>query len=237
MRRRNWLPARSLTIAGIVVLGLLGYVAHAQAAWWRNSETLYYHTLSITPDNWFIRNALGRFLLMEDQRIIGTEGISSNAYRLSKAAADQLEKANDVDSGIADIHNNLGVAYRALCLFSAFGEDSTTRLRAATEQFKESLRIDPKPNDASLNLAMTLAQSGQRDQAIAAYRQLRDSPDAMPSVAYWARVNLAGLLTPKGENSEAIECLKEAAAINQKTRVDPPDQAGQQLERLGAERN
>ena len=174
---------------------------------------------------------------MEDQRIIGTEGMSSNAYRLSKAAADQLEKANDVDGGIADIHNNLGVAYRALSLFSAFGEDPTTRLRAATEQFKESLRIDPKPNDASLNLAMTLAQLGQQDEAIALYRQLRDLPDLMPSVAYWARVNLAGVLSPNGQNDEAIECLKEAAAINQKTQVDPPDQASQQLERLGAVRN
>jgi hypothetical protein len=232
IQRLSWLPAWSLTGVGIVLLGLLGYSAHAQAAWWHDSETLYDHALSITPDNWFIRNALGRFLLMEDQRIIGSEGVSPNAYRLSKAAADQLEKANELDGGIADIHNNLGVAYRALSLFSTFGEDPATRLRAATEQFKESLRIDPKPNDASLNLAMTLTQLGQKDEAIALYRQLRDSPNLMPSVAYWTRINLAGLLTPKGKNSEAIECLKEAAAINQKTRVDPPDQAGQQLERL-----
>ncbi len=236
VRRLSWPPARSPTIAGIVLLGVFGYLAHAQAMWWRDSETLYYHTLDITPDNWFIRNALGRLLLMEDQRIIGSEGVSANAYQISKSAVDQLEKANEVDGGIADIHNNLGVAYRALSLFSAFGEDSTARLGAAIEQFKESLRIDPTPADASLNLAMTLTQLGQQEKAVGIYRQLRNLPDLMPSVAYWARINLAGLLSSKGQSDEAIECLKEAAAINQKTRVDPSDQAEQQLERLGAVR-
>jgi tetratricopeptide (TPR) repeat protein len=228
------LRVNTLTTCAIVVLATFAYLTHGQAAWWHDSKKLYQRALAVTTDNWFMRNALGRTLLKEDEGIINAKGPDAQAYRITTEAQDQLERGVQIDSGIADIHNNLGVANRALSLFSAFGEDPTRRLQDAANEFKEALRIDSKLGDAALNLGLTLTQLGKQDEAITVYKQLLQLPDLTAGAAYWARLNLAAIVLANGQKDESIQLLKEAAGINATTQVDPVNQATQRLRELGA---
>lgn len=237
VNKLGWLSPRALIAGGVAVIGILACVAHAQATWWHDNKKLYYHTLDITSDNWFVRNALGRLLLKEDENLIGAEGPSFNAYKVTEEAVDHLQKGIEIDAGIADIHNNLGVAYRALSLFPAFGEVPAKRLQDATDQFEDALRMDPKLYDASLNLGMTLSQLGKQDEAAAVYQRLLQLSDLPPSAAYWARVNLSAILFNGASRSESIRLLNEAVEINAHTGVDASNQASQRLQQIGASQN
>ena len=236
LKKPNRARSGSLATIAVIILCTCAYLTYRQAGWWHDSKKLYYRTLDVTSHNWFIRNALGRLFLKEDEQTIGAEGPSPRAYRITREAVDQLEQAVEIDNGIGDIHNNLGVAYRALSLFPTFGEVPAKRLEEATNQFKEALVMDPKLDDASLNLGMTLSQLGKEDDAIAVYNQVLQRPEVIPSVAYWARINLSALLLDQGRKDESIALLEEAVDIDAKKGTDPGHQARQRLQQLGAPR-
>jgi protein O-mannosyl-transferase len=119
--------------AAVVVILSLAFVARVQASYWRDSETLWTHTIAVTDDNYFAHASLAD-LLMRRGRVREAIEHSDDALRV---------RPND-----ADAQNNLGLAML-----------QTGDTRRAVERLEKALAINPGHMNAEVNLAWVLATS------------------------------------------------------------------------------
>jgi tetratricopeptide (TPR) repeat protein len=131
---------RNLVAAVVaVVLAALGFAAFKQTAYWRNSETLYTHTLAAGQGNFIIKLNLCNHLMRENRLE------EAEKYCLASIA----ENPNYVDS-----YNTLGVI-----------DVKTQKLDAAIVNFRKSLALNPSDAVVYTNLAAPLAMLGKPEEA------------------------------------------------------------------------
>ena len=119
-------------LAGLIVLTRL------QTAVWKDSMTLWTHTLQHTENNYTAHGNLGAALLVNGD---------------AAAAAEQLEKAVEFEPRKAELHNNLAVAY-AEC--GRFGE------AAASLQTALQLAKDTQPPEVVRTMLLRLVDYQNR---------------------------------------------------------------------------
>jgi tetratricopeptide (TPR) repeat protein len=184
----DWLePHPALRPAAAAVTGavLLVFAAAAsrQVGYWKDSRTLFEHTLAITERNYIIRNNLGVVLSADGD---------------SKGAMDQFRQAVAINPDYADAHANLG---RALLHAGQF--------EAARSQLLEALRLKPGFAMAHADLGVLNAAVGNYPEAIAhlneSLRLAPDDPDA--------HNNLCFVLQHAGRVEEAIVQCREALRL------------------------
>lgn len=118
--------------AVVVVLGF-AFAARAQTSYWRDSETLWSHTIAVTEDNYFAHASLAD-LLMRHGRV--------------KEAIAHSEKALQIRPNDADAQNNLGLAML-----------QTGETKRAVAHLEKALEINSGHMNAEVNLAWVLATS------------------------------------------------------------------------------
>jgi protein O-mannosyl-transferase len=141
----TWLAAEKVetfrpgpAVAGILmasVLGILMISAWKQAACWKDSETLWTHTLAHTKGNYVAHNSLGNVFFQTG--------------RVDEAIA-QYRDAVTINPDYAEAHANLGSAL-----------NQTERLEESEEQFRLALQHDPSNPAFQNNLAWMLATCPQ----------------------------------------------------------------------------
>jgi len=176
-------PLLSAGIAGGVLL-ILATLTNAQIQRWRNSFTLFEHTLAVTPPNLRIENSLGLAM--------GASG------RYDEAAAN-FEKTLQIDPNFYDGLVGMGVT-RAL----------QGRLPEAIEHFQAAIRSQPDAPKAHVQLALALWKQN-RDQA--ALEEMGRASQLSPEDAD-IRADLGLALELAGRIPEAIEQLHEALRLN-----------------------
>jgi len=130
----GWAKQREmLTSLATVVLVALASVAWIQTRYWRDSESLWSHTIAVTKDNVFAHASLADLLLRRGR-------LDEAAFHCKEALKLQPRDAN--------AHNNLGLALLQK------GDESQ-----AAAEFIETLQIDPNHMNAAANLAWILATS------------------------------------------------------------------------------
>ena len=145
---------RRVVLGGLatVILAALIFCARAQTACWRNSETLWTHTLACTSDNYIAHNNLGNALLKTghaDEAIV------------------HFQKALEIKPDYAEAHNNLGNV-----LFQKGDVDE------AMVHYQKALEVNPDYAMAHNNLGNALLQKGKVDEAIAHFQKaLQIKPD------------------------------------------------------------
>jgi protein O-mannosyl-transferase len=159
---------------GTAILVALIFCAHLQASYWRNSESLWTHTLACTSDNAVAHNNLGGALLQKGQ--------------VNEAIA-QWQQALEIKPNYADPYNSLGNALL-----------QKGRPAEAITQFQMALQINPDYEAAHYNLGNALLQQGNLDEAITQFQTALqiNSGDAA------AHNNLGDALLQKGNLDEAI---------------------------------
>jgi Flp pilus assembly protein TadD len=158
-------------------------VASGQVAHWRNSESLWEHTLSVTSENARAETNLGN--------AIAAEG------RFDEAVAHYLD-ALRYHPESPDALDNLGVA---LAHEGRFDE--------AVQRYREALRIRPNDPLAHNNLGSALQNQQKTAEAIEHYEAaLRLNPDFME-----AHNNLAAALAAGGKTQAAIAEFLEALRL------------------------
>ncbi len=198
------LPARfriaSIAGAGIAV-ALLAVTAHRQAAYWRDSRTLFAHAVEVTTENAVAESNLGGALLELGEIDAGIEhcreairiapqlgGAQSNLVRGLLARGKTDEAAALVRDGLRDrpddsrTHVNAGL----VAILEGRNED-------AVASFQRAIRLDANDQEAHLNLGAAFENMGRRDLARAEYeeavrlrprdrraRQALDDLDAQP---------------------------------------------------------
>ncbi len=178
-----------VTAIAIVSLGVRGL---GQASYWKNSETLWNHTLAVTGENDVAHNNLG-FLFLRS-------GELDNAISEFQAALDIRFRNTEThySLGAALIQNNLGNAFARTRLWDE-----------AIDHLQEAVRLRPDYADAYFNLGSVLFQQGRIDQAIA---QWQKALVIRPHDAE-AHRNVASALRKQGNVKEAIAEYEQALNI------------------------
>jgi tetratricopeptide (TPR) repeat protein len=176
-------PALSAAIAGGVLL-VLAMLTNAEVQRWRNSFTLFEHTLAVTPPNLRIEHNLGVALGASD--------------RYDEAAA-HFEKALQIDPNFYDGLVAMGVT-RA----------HQGQLPEAIGYFQAAIRSQPDAPKARVQLAQALWNE-KRDEA--ALEEMRRASQLAPEDAA-IRADFGLALALVGKLPEAIEQLHEALRMN-----------------------
>ena len=200
-----------------VILAALIFCARAQTAYWRNSESLWTHTLACTSDNVVAHNNLGDALFKKgkvDEAMVHYPKGAANQARLrgspqqprqrllQKGKVDEAiahyQKALQINPDYAEAHNNLGNALL-----------QKGQVDEAIAHFQKALQINPDNAEAHNNLGNALLQKGKVDEAIAHYQKaLQIKPDNAE-----ARYNLGNALLQKGRVDEAMAHFQKALQI------------------------
>jgi len=166
-----------------VILVALIFCARVQTSYWRNSESLWTHTLACTSDNAIAHNSLGVTLRQKgkvDEAII------------------HYQKALQITPDYALAYINLGNA-----LLQKGNVDE------AIVHYQKALQITPDYAEAYINLGNALLQKGNVDEAIVHYQKaLQIKPDYAGT--YY---NLGNALLQKGNVDEAIVHYQKALQI------------------------
>jgi protein O-mannosyl-transferase len=215
---RNAALRRAAPAAAGTALAALAVLAHIQAGYWAGNETLFMHTLAVSPENDLAHYMIG--------------STRQNEGRVEEAVA-HLSEAVRINPDRGEAHNNLGIALEKLNrtpeALDHFREAlrvqphntqvmnnlglalvKMRRLPEALEPFEEAVRLDPDYTDARNNLGNTLAASGRLEEAVAQYRQvLKSEPDSAKTIT-----NMGMAYGRMDRLDEAIQCFRDAVRLH-----------------------
>jgi tetratricopeptide (TPR) repeat protein len=213
------LPQRkiALGLSMVIVLTALGICAHRQANYWKNSVTLFSHTIEVTQNNWLAHSNLGNAYARLGR---GTEAIDAyrqtikinpdlptvhynlgNVYsKLARypEAINAYKQAIKIKPDLVEAHYNLGNACYAL-----------GRCPEAINAFEQAIKLKPDYADAYYNLGLAYAALGRYAEAIEAYNQVIK---IKPNLAE-LYTNLGVAYGKLGRLAEAIDAFKQAIRI------------------------
>jgi tetratricopeptide (TPR) repeat protein len=130
------------TAAALILVACLVVTRH-QLQFWRDSESLFTHSLAVTEDNPYAHINLG-VLLEEEGR--------------NDKALEHYREAVRIAPHIPALHNNLANLL-----------DKMGKADEALTQYQEALRLQPDAPAVHLNLAASLVKLGRYDEAIQHY--------------------------------------------------------------------
>lgn len=189
-RVRLW---RGMATAGtMVIIAVLACTAFAQTSYWRNSETLWTHTLAVTSDNDVAHNNLGYLCVDRGE--------------LDKAMS-HFEAALKIRSGKLDPHYNLGTAFVEMNFGDALGRKGQPD--EAMAHFEQAIKLQPDYAEAYYNRGNVLYVTGRTDEAIADWEKtLQIQPNDAD-----AHTGLGNALLRKGTLKEAVAHYNQAMAL------------------------
>lgn len=186
---KSWRAQKTiLGAAAVIVLGALSILSAKQTTYWRDTETLWRHTLDVTPDNDVAHAGLAGILFVRGQ---------------VDESIDQYERALRLRDGNVAAHFGLGRALAA-----------KQKIDPAIFHYQKALGIQPDYVAASNDLGVLLASKGEIKEAIQAWRQTLsfdpDNPDAANNIA-WMRATAADVDLRDGK--EALDLAQRALRI------------------------
>jgi tetratricopeptide (TPR) repeat protein len=225
-----------LAIGALMALVALMACAHLQASHWKNSESLWSHTLACTSGNTIAHNNLGTALLqmgrldeaaVHFQNVLEVQPRNAEARnnlgnvffqkgRVDEAVAD-YQKALEINPKLALARYNLGVAFL-----------QNGRVQEAVGHFQAALEIEPDFAKAHYNLGIAFVQLGRVSQALVHYNK---ALEINPNYAE-AEYNLGIALLQIGRLNEAVSHYNKALVINPNY-VEAHNNLGTALVQLG----
>jgi len=214
-RRSRRLIAGTVAAAMVMVLAVTAY---HQASYWRNSESLWTHTLDVTHDNANAHNYFG-LALMEVGRAAEAIERYRHALRIRpdyaeahgnlgaalfptgahEEAISHMQQAVACDPGVAVFHYNLGNALL-----------QSGQFEAAIAPLETTLTLDPTYGVAANNLGFIRYQQGRREEAVALYQRVIE----ITPLAAEARRNLGFALLGVGRGKEAVSHYEKAVELD-----------------------
>jgi Tfp pilus assembly protein PilF len=176
----SWRHRRAvLGAASAAILAGLMAAAYVQTGYWKDSVSLWTHTLACTPPNPSAHSSLGMALADQgkvaeairqyEEAIQLQPDLPVAHYNWGIALADQgkldeaiqhYRRAVEIKPDYVQALNNLG---------QALGESG--RLQEAIQQFERALQVRPNFVEAHFDLGVALARQGKLDEAIPHFQQ------------------------------------------------------------------
>jgi Flp pilus assembly protein TadD len=170
--------------AVIVWLAMFSILTVRQVSLWKDSYTLFGHTLKVTHDNYPAHCLYGVALLSRGQYA---------------AALNHFHEAATIKPAEVRVHVNYGLAYEGL-----------KNYEAAIGEYRAAIRVDPRDAKAYRCLGVALIKNGNTQEAISYLQQAID----LDSTSLAAYANLASAHERLGNVEEAIGCLTNALRID-----------------------
>lgn len=190
-----------LTAASIAVIGVLSFLTWVQVGYWKDSITLYEHTLGVTKNNYIIENNLGNELRQRSELQGRTEAQRREDL---DSAIRHFKKAIELSPNNGEHYNNLGMAL-----------ESKGRMDEALDLFKKAAEISPNLQEAHYNIGSTLLRKGLAQDSIEYFLEtLEINPDY-----YLARYNLAVAYYRTERYSEAWNEIEKIRSMG----IKPPE--------------
>ena len=216
----------TLGVVAALLIGVLSWRGWLQTSYWRDSETLFTHTLAVTSDNDVALNNLGIIFLDKGQldKAIANLQAAIDLRPENGPAHDNLAKALlrkgrlpqamvhyrkflEIEPGNVEARNTLGTALI-----------QQGRVSEAIAQWQEAIAIQPDNGNAASNLAWVLAtcpedsiRDGPRAVALAE-KAMQVSGGKIPMVFRVA----AAAYAENGQFSEAIDTAQRGAELSQR---------------------
>ena len=187
----TWLVAewRINRVAGgglmIAVLAALMVCAWKQNAYWKDSETLWTHTLVCNAEDDVAHWNLGKIIMLQNER--------------TDEAIAHFEQALKIDPNYYPAYNTLG----SVLMHIGRWDEAISRLQ-------EAVQLDPGEEEPRFNLGVALLQQGKVDEAIA---QLKKVLEINPA-SVQGHVTLSAILLRKGRADEAIAHYQQALKLD-----------------------
>ena len=180
----SWSHGRMvLRTAAVLIVVSLSIAARLQTAYWRDSISLWSHTVACTANNPIAYLNLGRAL--------STEGRYPEAIQ-------QYEQALQLDPDHTEARISLGAALAM-----------QGQVTQAIQNYERALTLKPDSPAAHYNLGTALASQGKFSEAI---QHLERAVQLKPDYAD-AHVNLGNALGREGRTQEAIQHFESAALL------------------------
>ncbi len=173
-----------LSLAVALVLCLCIPLTHRQIGYWKDSESLFRHALSVTEHNHFAHNNFGLALLQKGQ---------------VDEAITHFNKALEAVPSYSKPHNNLGIALL-----------EKGRTDEAIAQFQAAMGYNPDFAEVCYNLGVALLRKGQPQEAVAPFQK---AVEGCPDLAK-ARYGLGSALLRTGRNEEAAAQFLKALELD-----------------------
>jgi len=142
----HWPVIRKIVVmVGVGFLFIMLPITWMQSGYWKNSVTLFTHTLDVTQDNYVVHNDLGIALVRE--------GRSDEAFSF-------FLKALEINPGYYKTHLNLGAHYLL--------KENTNQ---AIEHFQKTIEINPKSERAYNNLGWVMLKQGKKEEALIHFKK------------------------------------------------------------------
>lgn len=138
---------QALLLVSIAILVIMLLLCRKQVTYWRTTETVFRHALSVTRDNWVAHNILGVVRYQEGD-LVGAIHHYREALRINPLHASSW--------------NNLGNCYR-----------QTGDLSEAEAALREAIRLDNRYAAPLHNLGLLYAVRGDNESAEDMYNRLR----------------------------------------------------------------
>src|SRR5438477_96358 len=189
---RSRLRRRFAAAVAVTVIIAFASCALMQTTYWRNSETLWTHTLAVTSNNDIAHNNLG-YLCVE-------------RGDLDKAIS-HFEEALKIRSGKPEAHYDVGSAFVQMNLADALARKGQSD--EAMIHYEEAIKLQPNYAEAYYNRGNVLLAKGRIDEAIVDLEKtLQIQPDDAD-----AHTCLGNALLLQGLLKEAIAHYEKALAL------------------------
>ena len=215
VRRKSYGRKLSGTLCAVIFVVLI-LLTRRQVGLWRDSRTLFHHTLAITKNNSVIHNNLGNILASQGKLDEAIDHLNQAVqlkpnnvdalYNLGRA----LYSQGKIDEAVrcfrralqlkhdAEIYHSLGYALQVQGDFDQ-----------AVDNYRQAIRLKPDYADAYNSLGKVLYSQGKTDEAISCYtRALQINPDFAE-----AHHNFADLLMKIGRFDDALEQYLQASRL------------------------
>ena len=169
-----WLVGASLCL----LMTMMGFV-RLHLSYWKNSITLFQHTLRFTSDNHLAHSNLGLAFLQQGDL---------------DQAIDHFYRALEIQPGFAPVHSNLGIALRRKGIPDE-----------ALQHSIKAVQINPSLAKAHNNLGISLFQKGRVDEALQEFRTALEIKPNYPACYY----NLGVVLETQDRTEEAVESFRQ----------------------------
>jgi Tfp pilus assembly protein PilF len=211
----QWPRARTALAATAAAACLL--LTWFQVQYWKDSVTLYRHTIAAVPGSYIARFNLATVLASEGNTAEAIDQLRET-IRLRPGYADAhgqlgllLARDNHPEQGLAELQTavrlNPNLVDAHLGLGSALG--ALGRPAAAAAEFNRAIQLEPDNAGAHYNLAIALSSLGRFDDAAAQFSEtVRLTPDDAD-----ARFNFGVTLARLGRFDAAAEQLTSALRL------------------------
>jgi tetratricopeptide (TPR) repeat protein len=192
----------------LVAISVLGFTAWNQTSYWKNTESLFKHTVEVVPNNWLAYGVLGIAVTKEGRLDEALEYYLA-AYREGPKNANSCNNLGKIYALRGDTESSLEWHLRAIaaepkspmgyyCAANALAK--LGRKSEAETAYLKAILLNPDFSDAIFNYANMLRDVGRHDDAEIRYRELiKSKPDYIG-----ARLNLAAMLASDNKHSAAV---------------------------------